>query len=108
MPACHAGDRRFESGRVRHLSSLPLAPRPPARTGRRYFRDPSSAVLYAAAVSVRNPRIDPPRPRPPDGAHPMRPNRPAWLPFVAIGLMATAVLLVGVAVVTGAFGGGSS
>ncbi len=22
MPACHAGDRRFESGRVRHLGSI--------------------------------------------------------------------------------------
>src|SRR5688572_28668009 len=33
MPACHAGDRRFESGRVRHHRHLPT-PRPPARTGR--------------------------------------------------------------------------
>src|SRR5258705_6311330 len=33
MPACHAGDRRFESGRVRHSSHAPT-PRPPARTGR--------------------------------------------------------------------------
>src|SRR5262245_37251422 len=32
MPACHAGDRRFESGRVRQ-THLPT-PRPPARTGR--------------------------------------------------------------------------
>src|SRR5688572_23943837 len=35
MPACHAGDRRFESGRVRHLTHLPT-PRPPARTGRSF------------------------------------------------------------------------
>ncbi len=33
MPACHAGDRRFESGRVRHRR-ICLTPRPPARTGR--------------------------------------------------------------------------
>ena len=33
MPACHAGDRRFESGRVRHHPHFPT-PRPPARTGR--------------------------------------------------------------------------
>ena len=26
MPACHAGDRRFESGRVRHHSAFPYAP----------------------------------------------------------------------------------
>src|SRR5687767_5727747 len=33
MPACHAGDRRFESGRVRQQPLFPT-PRPPARTGR--------------------------------------------------------------------------
>src|SRR6185503_7241812 len=37
MPACHAGDRRFESGRVRHSSHFPT-PRPPARTGRSSVR----------------------------------------------------------------------
>ena len=32
MPACHAGDRRFESGRVRHTSHLTSRPvRPPGR-----------------------------------------------------------------------------
>ena len=32
MPACHAGDRRFESGRVRHHSRISLRPvRPPGR-----------------------------------------------------------------------------
>src|ERR1041385_2701371 len=38
MPACHAGDRRFESGRVRHVSRICPTPRSPARTGRHPFR----------------------------------------------------------------------
>src|SRR5207247_4287360 len=44
MPACHAGDRRFESGRVRHHSHFPT-PRPPARTGR------SSTLSYTEDAS---------------------------------------------------------
>ncbi|HEY4190260.1 MAG TPA: CapA family protein [Candidatus Limnocylindrales bacterium] len=36
------------------------------------------------------------------------PPRPPWLPIAAVGLVAAVVLLVGVAVVSGAFGGGPS
>ena len=68
MPACHAGDRRFESGRVRHPLSIPRTPRPPARTGRSFPR--FSARGYSAAVSVRDPGFDPRRRHPRSGAHP--------------------------------------
>ena len=53
MPACHAGDRRFESGRVRHPSPFPRTPRPPARTGR------SSSAPYNLRRERPRPRVRP-------------------------------------------------
>src|SRR6186997_3042818 len=53
MPACHAGDRRFESGRVRHSTShLPHAPS--AR--------PDGAFFYLASARTRQTNGAPHRP----------------------------------------------
>src|SRR4051794_27281029 len=54
MPACHAGDRRFESGRVRHQPHFPT-PRPPARTGRSSARGPPRHPLSHSAAMTRRP-----------------------------------------------------
>src|SRR3954451_20779560 len=54
MPACHAGDRRFESGRVRHQPHFPT-PRPPARTGRSSVRGPPRHPLSHSAAMTRRP-----------------------------------------------------
>src|SRR5262245_38479843 len=68
MPACHAGDRRFESGRVRH-PFLASSYAPSAR--------PDGAFLYPStirAVRARDPRYDPRPPHPRSGAHPVNPT----------------------------------
>ena len=52
MPACHAGDRRFESGRVRHHSHFPT-PRPPARTGRSSARTAGRGPPTVTSVKLR-------------------------------------------------------
>src|SRR5664280_2250377 len=106
MPACHAGDRRFESGRVRH-PSLPRTPRPPARTGRSLSR-----WRTLRGVSARDPGYDPrhadlrrgaarPDGARPEGTRPPRragpgpgPSSRAWiLPAAAVIVL---VLVVGV------------
>ncbi len=57
MPACHAGDRRFESGRVRHLfSRFPYAPS--ARPDGAFL-----FVRYPSAVNARDPQYQPRRPQ---------------------------------------------
>ena len=82
MPACHAGDRRFESGRVRHPSHFPT-PRPPARTGRSSAREAPGRPVRGTSVRLRPVKRDPgpgrarPRPRRPrGGARRGRPARP--------------------------------
>ncbi len=68
MPACHAGDRRFESGRVRH-PHFPT-PRPPARTGRTFCPRPRCPTPPAADLRrlchtpARDPTPHPDRDRP--------------------------------------------
>ena len=68
MPACHAGDRRFESGRVRH-----------PRISLRPVRPPGRGVLCPGPVSASCPAADPaPLAHPPRDPtpHPHR-HRPA-------------------------------
>src|SRR5258706_51637 len=58
MPACHAGDRRFESGRVRHpLASIRRPARPPGR-GVSYAlsRELPADVAASPAPRLRRPR----------------------------------------------------
>ena len=100
MPACHAGDRRFESGRVRHPSSILRTPRcPPARTGR------SSSSGSLRAVSVREPGFDPRPQHPRSGARPARTEiaRPVGL-IPALAAIAL-VLAVGIGFGAGVLGG---
>src|SRR3954468_24472526 len=93
MPACHAGDRRFESGRVRHLHRFFLRPvRPPGRGGLSVRRPPPAAWGSLPPVTIRDPGYSP---RIPNGR---RGGPPAWLiPLVVVVLVGA----VGVA-----FGGG--
>ena len=67
-------------------------------------------VLYAAAVSVRDPDFDPRQKHVPSryGAHPMRPERrrPAWLiPAAIVGVVALVVVVVAAGLNLGGSGG---
>src|SRR5215218_5733328 len=91
MPACHAGDRRFESGRVRHHSPLLLTPRPPARTGRSLTlegRHQRSSVTLPR-VTIRDPGYAPRTPSAPR-------RQRGWLLPVA-GLAVVAAISLGAA-----------
>src|SRR3954468_10946323 len=97
MPACHAGDRRFESGRVRHHSPLLLTPRPPARTGRSSCPPtrPVRTSVTLPPVTVRDPGYTPRTP----GA---RGGRPSWLLPAVVGAL---VIGIGAGLVATVLGG---
>src|SRR3954454_12974583 len=92
MPACHAGDRRFESGRVRHLHRFFLRPvRPPGR-GVLSTRRLPACWGSLPPVTIRDSGYAPRTP------NPRRRAGPVWLVPLLV------VVLVGAVGV--AFGGG--
>src|SRR3954464_9010277 len=89
MPACHAGDRRFESGRVRHLLSNRLHA-PSARPDGAYL-----FLTYPPRVTMRTDHYL--RSKPPRGP---RPNRRYMGPAI-LGAAFVLVAAIGVNALTG-------